>query len=158
MLSALHCFISGCSGSLGAGKKLGRGEASAENHDFQPAEHPWLMAGGGGARGKYSLLPEPGERMRIQAEGPGRGPEPLFNSCPQERERGQCSPGEWHGPLWSWGWVATGPRAAQPPGPASLLGRVGPARRVAACVPAVGIRAGGSLSCHLQPHPIPRAC
>ena len=92
MLSALHCFISGCSGSPGAGKKWGKGEASAENHDFQPAERPWLMAGGGGARGKYSLLPEPGERMRIQAGGPGRGPEPLFNSLPPGKGEGAVQP------------------------------------------------------------------
>lgn len=52
------------------------------------------MAEGRAAHRRYSLLPEPGERMRIQAEGPGRGPEPLFKSLPPgkgERERG-CSP------------------------------------------------------------------
>ena len=122
----------------------------------QSAPGSWLGVGGhvGSTVSSLSL----GKGCGSKQEGRGGVLSLCSIPCPQERERGQCSPREWHGPLWSWGWVATGPRAAQPPGPASLLGRVGPARRVAACVPAAGTRAGGSLSCHLQPHPIPHAC
>lgn len=159
MLSAFHCVTPGLLGSPDAGKKWGKERFLLRTtiSDQQSAPGSWRRA-----HGIHSLLPEPGERMRIQAEGPGRGPEPLSTSLPPGKG-GAVPPRVCvGGHLVVWTTVELGmggywPSCCATPSPASLPGRVGPAGRGAACVPATGTRAGGRLSRHLQPHPFPCA-
>ena len=117
-------------GSPDAGKKGGKERLLPRTmiSDQQSAPGSWRWA-----RGTHSLLPEPGERMRIQAEGPGRGPEPLSTSLPPGKGGGlpprvwEGAPSSVHhcgaGDEWLLALVLCNPQPCQPPRPcgASLV-------------------------------------
>ena len=111
-------------GSPDAGKKGGKERLLPRTmiSDQQSAPGSWRWA-----RGTHSLLPEPGERMRIQAEGPGRGPEPLSTSLPPGKGGGlpprvwEGAPSSVHhcgaGDEWLLALVLCNPQPCQPPQP-----------------------------------------